>query len=987
MDAGIFFRRLRDASRSCLRRFVPGLLGCVATLTCFCVHANAQGDPAAVGQWSSVFNTNHEAVHAAMLPTGKVIFWSSYGDSLNPQIWDPVSGTITPTPLPGYQLFCSGHSLQGDGQLLVTGGNLGDLAGVSYASIYDPVSNTWTRVPDMNAGRWYPTNTTLSNGDVLVVSGNTTAVELNTLPQVWQKAEHSWRDLTAAQIALPLYPRMFLAPNGKVFYATSESPSRYLDTSGTGNWTPVANLNFNGRDYDTAVMYAPGKILVAGGADPPTATAEVIDLNAASPAWRYVQSMSTARRQLNGTILADGKVLITGGSSGSGFDNASAPVFATEMWDPAREQFTPMASITTYRGYHSTAVLLPDGRVLSAGGDVSGATAEIFSPPYLFQGPRPTFSSGPTTLTYSETFSVNTPDAASIAQVNLIRLSSVTHSFNEDQRINRLSFAISGGSLQIQAPNSPNLAPPGPYMLFMVNSKGVPSVAQILQLNVDLPPTAATTATPTSGPVPLKVSFSGSASADPDGSVASYVWDFGDGQTSSEVNPTHTYTSPGTYTGKLSVTDESGSIGQTTLLITATIVNPPPPTLTAVNPSSGTQGATLSVILSGNNFQSGAGCGFGAGITVTSCTFTSTSQLNASVQINMTAPVGAHDVTVINPDSRVGTLAGGFVVNPPPSLTSVTPDNGAQGQVVAVTLNGQSFQSGSACSFGPGTSVSSCVFNSATQGTAVVSIRPTATLGPRDVTVTDPDAQSGTLAGAFSVTPMVGGTIHLDFNYPNRDALFAAGWDFHTKNAAGPTGNTEQTGSLAIDYDQTAHPGVIRVPVLAGSLLGSTNNSQNTLFQDLPSDWTSIRLMIASFNPVANFQQVELLAYQDDDNYVALGRMMDQNPDIEFYHEQNAIVPAGGASTPLSNTGNLLLRLDRDAATNTYSGFFSLDAGSSWTAMGTQVQALTNIRLGINTGGNTAGTQPTADLAWVEWLSAAAIFKAAPNATSEPASG
>jgi Domain of unknown function (DUF1929)/Kelch motif len=427
---------------------------------CFCARANGQ-DPATVGQWSPVVSTGYEPVHLAVLPDGRLLLWDllhGVTAAKQPQIWDPATGSVTPTPSTGYQIFCGGHSFLGNNQLLVTGGNLGDFVGVAFASLYDFGTNTWTRIPDMNAGRWYPTNTTLANGDALVISGSiNSSSNVNTLPQVWQAATQTWRDLTSAQLALPLYPRMFLAPNGKVFYATAESPSRYLDTSGTGSWTPVANLNFNYRDYDTAVLYDTGKVFVAGGGDPPTATVEVIDLNAASPSWRYVASMVTARRQLNGTLLADGKVLITGGSSGPGLDNASFPVYATEMWDPATEQFTPMASITKYRGYHSTAVLLPDGRVVSAGGDVSGATAEIFSPPYLFHGARPAISSSPSRISYGQTFSLVTPDAASISQVNLIRLSSVTHAFNEDQRINRLSFTAAVGSLNVTGPANPNL--------------------------------------------------------------------------------------------------------------------------------------------------------------------------------------------------------------------------------------------------------------------------------------------------------------------------------------------------------------------------------------------------------------------------------------------------------------------------------------------------------------------------------------------------
>jgi galactose oxidase len=128
-------------------------------------------------------------------------------------------------------------------------------------------------------------------------------------------------------------------------------------------------------------MYDAGKILMVGGADPPTATAEIIDLNAATPAWKSTGSMHFKRRQHNAVVLPDGKVFIIGGSSAAGFDTSTAPVAPTEMWDPATGQFTVMAGIAEYRGYHSTALLLPDGRVLSAGGNVGGPNVHRFIRP------------------------------------------------------------------------------------------------------------------------------------------------------------------------------------------------------------------------------------------------------------------------------------------------------------------------------------------------------------------------------------------------------------------------------------------------------------------------------------------------------------------------------------------------------------------------------------------------------------------------------
>lgn len=456
--------------------------------TAICPAVNAQ-DPSIVGQWSAVQTLPIVAVHAHVLPTGKVLIYPYTDD---PRLWDPATGAITSAAQAGYDIFCTGHAFLADGRLLVAGGHIANNVGEPKASIYDPLANSWTRLPDMNAGRWYPSNTTLASGDVLVVSGDEdTTVGVNQLPQVWQTASNSWRNLTNAQLSLYLYPAMYLAPNGKVFMSMPSDVTRYLDTSGSGLWTTVATRNFGFRDYGSSAMYDDGKVLVVGGGDPPTNTAEVIDLNAATPAWRYVGSMSNARRQFDATLLPDGKVLVTGGSSGSGFDNSSAPVYAAEMWDPATEQWTTMASNTIYHGYHSNGLLLPDGRVFTTGGD-NQANAEIYSPPYLFKGTRPTISSAPASVGYGQTFFVGTTNATSIAKVTWIRLPSVTHAFNMNQRINRLSFSQAAGGLNVQAPSNANLCPPGHYMLFILDGNGVPSVARIIQITPASVPAPAT---------------------------------------------------------------------------------------------------------------------------------------------------------------------------------------------------------------------------------------------------------------------------------------------------------------------------------------------------------------------------------------------------------------------------------------------------------------------------------------------------------------
>jgi hypothetical protein len=238
---------------------------------------------------------------------------------------------------------------------------------------------------------------------------------------------------------------------------------------------------------DSKVLYAGG----GGGGCPgsPQATAEIIDLAAAAPTWSRTGSMAYPRRHNNLTILPDGKVLVTGGTSACGFTNESGAVFAAELWDPATGQWTTLASAAVVRVYHSTTALLPDGRVVSTGsGDGGGATQqltrEMYSPPYLFQGTRPTYDLVSTAMHYGQPFTISTPDAASIAKVTIIRLPSTTHAFDMSQRLNTLAFqaGADGQSLTIQAPAAGRIAPPGPYMLFILNGAGVPSVAQTILL-------------------------------------------------------------------------------------------------------------------------------------------------------------------------------------------------------------------------------------------------------------------------------------------------------------------------------------------------------------------------------------------------------------------------------------------------------------------------------------------------------------------------
>jgi galactose oxidase len=457
--------------------------------------ALAQADPAIVGAYSATLPTPFRAIHAHMLPTGKVMFWDSYDNADHAQLWDPATGSFTPAAQAGYNIFCSGFSFLPDGKLLVTGGHIADYVGLSNASLYDPFANTWQPLPAMSDGRWYPTNTALPNGDALVVSGQTdNTVGMNPLPQVFQAGSGTWRNLTGATLVLPFYPYMYAAPNGKVFAAGPDSKSRYLDTTGSGAWTFFADNRYGSRTWGSSAMYQSGKVMVSGGSGcaaydyscglTPTNTAEIIDLNAAVPAWTYAAPMMYPRKQHNTTILPDGTLLVTGGSAGSEGPAATtltSPVYPAELWNPTTNQWATLASLTVARAYHAVALLLPDGRVFSAGGNYD-SSYEVFSPPYLFKGARPRIRSAPATVTRGQTAFIGTPDAKTISKVAMLALGTVTHTFNAGQRINFLTFSQGSGGINVTFPSNANLAPPGYYMFFLLNKSGVPSVASIVRV-------------------------------------------------------------------------------------------------------------------------------------------------------------------------------------------------------------------------------------------------------------------------------------------------------------------------------------------------------------------------------------------------------------------------------------------------------------------------------------------------------------------------
>ncbi len=457
--------------------------------------------PSAIGSFSAPKDWPIVPVSLSLTSNGRIAAWDGFEAALNSEhLWDPATESFLSIPT-GRNLFCAGQITIGDGRLLVVGGHVQAYEGTKDTNLYNPQTGTWTRGADMSVARWYPTVTQLPDGRAFVVSGDNVTLKepgmsvpltdaSNTLPSIYNPANNTWTDLPQASRRMPLYPFMFLLPNGKLFDAGPDTTTRTLDLN-TNQWSVVGESPIDGQ---SAVMYRPGKILKSGTWSDPefpgratTNRAAAIDMTAASPAWQEVAPMEYKRAYHTLTVLPDGKVLATGGQTTTDGVDRRTGILAAEMWDPDTNTWTTMASNRRPRLYHSSAILLPDARVLLAGGGAFGTahnekSGEIYSPPYLHKGPRPTITGGPSTLNYGQQFTVNTPDASRIQKVSLVRMGSVTHNLDMDQRFMNLTMQAGSGSVQVGGPSNANVAPPGMYMVFLIDDQGVPSVGKIVKV-------------------------------------------------------------------------------------------------------------------------------------------------------------------------------------------------------------------------------------------------------------------------------------------------------------------------------------------------------------------------------------------------------------------------------------------------------------------------------------------------------------------------
>jgi hypothetical protein len=501
-------------------------------------------DPKRDGQWQLLpFHSEILAVHAALLPEGKVLFFAGSGSSavrfnapdfgnvakrvFTSVVWDPSAtspanffhpATILAANHRPFDFFCGGDTLLADGRLLSAGGtgHYNPFTGRNDVTVFDPATQAWSFVKPMAHGRWYPTLIALGDGRVLAASGLTEdfANPHNNTLEIYDPAANEWQLLHFAPgfPGLPLYAHLFQLGDGRVFFNGGRmdddlqvDPCLIDFTHDPVQTVPIGGLPAGGlRNQSASVLLPPAqdqRVIIMGGgpAGKPNKTdatdnVDMVDFKDPNPHFVPIAPLNFPRLHLNAVLLPDHTVFVTGGSLKQ--EDQPLARLQPEIYDPATNTWTPMAQSTVPRLYHSTALLLPDGRVVAAGGNPEGGThvqwdqdpneemqLEVFSPPYLFRGPRPPITAAPTQCAHGQTIQIRSPQAANIRWASLVRNCVTTHSFDGSQRLVDLDVVSrNGGVVTATVPRNANIAPPGWYMLFLVDNAGIPSVANWIHL-------------------------------------------------------------------------------------------------------------------------------------------------------------------------------------------------------------------------------------------------------------------------------------------------------------------------------------------------------------------------------------------------------------------------------------------------------------------------------------------------------------------------
>ncbi len=716
-------------------------------------------------------------IHVALMHNGKILVTSGSGNCPASQsgcpsgppygggnhsgavVLDVGGSSITQLSI-GYDIFCNGMTALPDGRILIVGGTIAydPFEGSQQSTIFDPANNSFTGQQNMAHGRWYPTVIMLGDGRIMAFSGTNENGSTNNAVEFFT-AGSGWSGQSTAPWTPPLYPRLHLLPNGKVF-ASASQPNSHLFNPANKTWSlNIASTRYGGtRMYGSSVLlpltpannYDP-VVMILGGNNPSTATTELIDMGSSSPSWQWGPDMSQPRIEMDAVMLPTGQVLALGGSA-SDEDGTTASLHA-DLYDPSSNSFSSAGSNVYPRLYHTVSLLLPDATVWLAGSNPTRGNyethMEIYKPAYLFNSDgslatRPSISSAPGNITWGGGFTVSTPDAGNISQAVLVRPGSSTHGFDFDQRLVGMSFTAGSGSLTVTAPPNSNIAPPGYYMLFLINNNGVPSVASFVLLNGSgggNPAPTVTSVSPNSGSAGggtgvtiTGANFLSGATVTFGGSAATNV---------SVVSSTSiTAKTPSHGGGAVNVVVKN-SDGQTGTLNGGYSYANPAPTVTSVSPSSGSSGGATGVTITGANFLSGATVSFG-GAAATNVTVVSSTSITAKTPTHAT---GAVNVVVTNSDSQSGTLSNGYTyVNTAPTVASVTPASGPIAGGTGVAITGTNFASGATVSFGgtPATGVS------VVSGTSITATAPAHAAGAVDLVVTNSNGQNGTLPNGYT---------------------------------------------------------------------------------------------------------------------------------------------------------------------------------------------------------------------------------------------
>ena len=447
-----------------------------------------------------------------------------------------------PTEVDG-DIFCSGHAFLPDGRLIIAGGTykydgrlfgfpIPPFSGLDHSYTFDPIKLRWNKAARMKNGRWYPTCILLPDGRVMVMAGLSKSfpwVFLNEL-EVYSADDGvgEWQHVIGANHWVPLYPRLHLLPSGDIFYAGSYNthytfpfslrsfPSATYSIR-TNKWTIIGNPNNIEREEGTSVLlpllppdYIARVLLIAGGTQAGTDAindVEMIDFSDRHPRYKSVKPLKYPRYYAYAVLLPDQKVLVLGGKTGTKghmmksskkanellsnmYEMETLPhdhhaVLEPEIYDPVTKNWHPMAPMKVDRLYHANAILLPDGRVMTAGSNpdrrVNELRIELYRPPYLFKGGRPGVRKFPKIITYGAEFEIETTDTGNIKSVALIRPSVTTHCVNTEQRYIGLEFKRKNSTiLSPKITLNRNIAPPGYYMLFLLSQNDIPSVGRFM---------------------------------------------------------------------------------------------------------------------------------------------------------------------------------------------------------------------------------------------------------------------------------------------------------------------------------------------------------------------------------------------------------------------------------------------------------------------------------------------------------------------------